>query len=173
MSGRVTGYILDTSVLSPMLDAGGSRHRVVVNAVEGLPADATQFISRISVAELEFGVRLAEVVTGASSPDLQQKLARAHDYAVLEVTRHTAAAYAALRANLAARYLAKKLRNDRPRWVEDWIDRATGKRLQVDENDLWICAQAKERDLVVITADRHMDRIENADPEVRLHVVAG
>ena len=67
-----------------------------------------------------------------------------HKHAVLEITRHTSAAYAELKAKLASKYLVKALRQNRPRWVEDWIDKATGKKLQVDENDLWICAQAKE-----------------------------
>ena len=167
----MTGYILDTSVLSRMLDASGSRHLDALRAVAALAPDSTMFVSRISLAELEFGVRLAEVDTGVASPHLLLKLSRAHDYAVLEVTKHTAAAYAQLKARLAATYLAKMLKKDRPRWLEDWIDRATGKMLQVDENDLWICAQAKERDLVLVTADGRMDRIANADPGVRLYVV--
>ena len=90
---------------------------------------------------------------------------------MLEVTRHTSAAYAELKAHLAGKYLIKALTKDRPRWVEDWIDRATGKKLQIDENDLWICAQAKERNLTVVTADRRMNRISNADRDVRLHMV--
>ena len=49
-------------------------------------------------------------------------------------------------------------------------EEATGRKLQVDENDLWICAQAKERDLIVVTADRWMKRISDADCEVRLHI---
>ena len=110
-------------------------------------------------------------VTGYASPDLRRELTRAHEYAVLKVTRHTSAAYAELKANLAGKYLIKSLTKDRPRWVEDWIDRATGKKLQIDENDLWICAQAKERNLTVVTADRRMNRISNADCDVRLHIV--
>ena len=56
----------------------------------------------------------------------------------------------------------------RPRRVVDWVDKATGKKLHVDENDLWICAQAKERDLVFLTADRKIhERVSDADPCVR------
>ena len=91
---------------------------------------------------------------------------------MLEITRHTAAAYAELKANLAGKYLKRALKKDRrPRWVEDWTDKATGKMLQADENDLWICAQGKERNLTVVTTDGRMRRIANADCEVHLRIV--
>jgi predicted nucleic acid-binding protein len=90
---------------------------------------------------------------------------------LLDVTRHTANEYAILKANLAKTYLAKALRRDRPRWLENWVDRATGQVLQVDENDLWMCAQARERNLVLITADAKMGRITKADSLVRLHII--
>ena len=165
------GYIFDTSALSSLLDAEHSRHGDVREAVGALDPRSTKFVSVVVLAELGYGLRLAEAVAGAASQDLKRKLTKVREYAVLEVTRHTGAVYAELKANLAGKYLAKAQRKDRPRWVEDWIDRATGKRLQVDENDLWICAQAKERDLTVVTADRGMSRIANADEDVRLHIV--
>ena len=167
----MSGYIFDTSVLSPLLDSSHSRHGDVRDAIGELDSHSTAFISTISLAELDFGISLAAIITGSISPTLQQTLRKAYGYAVLEVTKHTAAAYAELKANLANKYLAKALRNDRPRWVENWIDRATGQKLQVDENDLWICAHAKERNLTLVTADRHMNRIPNADSGVRLLVV--
>ena len=167
----MSGYLFDTSAISPLLDPTHSRHGDVRATIGALDPRSTKFVSAIVVAELDYGVHLAETVTGAASPHLRRELSRAREYAVLEVTRHTSAAYAELKANLAAKYLDKALRRDRPRWVEDWIDRATGKRLQVDDNDLWICAQAKERNLTVVTADRRMNRVSNADRDVRLHMV--
>ena len=132
---------------------------------------ATQFVSAIALAELAYGVSLAEADVSSRSPQLRQQLAKAHDYGVLAITKHTSAAYAELKARLARTYLPKLLKKDRPRWVEEWVDKATGQKLQVDENDLWICAQARERGLVVVTADRGMDRIAQIDDRVRLHIV--
>ena len=165
------GYIFDTSALSPLLDPAHSRHGDMRAAIGALDPRSTKFVSVIVAAEIGYGIRLAETITGSASPELQRALKKVHEYAVLEVTRHTYAVYAELKANLAGEYLTKALRKDRPRWVEDWIDRATGKRLQIDENDLWICAQAKERNLTVVTADRRMNRISKADCGVRLHMV--
>lgn len=90
---------------------------------------------------------------------------------MLDVTRYTADEYAILKANLATTYLAKVFRRDRPRWLENWVDKATGQALQVDENDLWMCAQARERNLVLITADAKMERISKADSSVRLRII--
>ena len=43
--------------------------------------------------------------------------------------------------------------------------------MQVDENDLWLCAQAKERSLTLLTADRRIQRIADADQEVLLLLI--
>ena len=166
----MSGYIFDTSVLSALVDPEHSRHEEVRAAIGALDLRSTKFVSAIVIAELNYGLRLAETVSGLPCPHLRRMLTRAHEYAVLDVTRHTSVAYAELKANLSSEYLAKALRKDRPRWVEDWVDSATGKRLQIDENDLWICAQAKERNLMVVTADRRMNRISSADCDVRLHI---
>jgi len=67
--------------------------------------------------------------------------------------------------------MPSNFRRDRPRYIEDWVDKATGKALAVDENDLWMCAQAKERGLIFVTTDARMRRIEDADPDVRLLII--
>lgn len=161
------GYIFDTSALSTSLDIRHPRHPDVRAAINELDP-TSNFVSVIVLAELGFGVKLAESDSARHSPDLEKMLTKAHGHAVLGLTRHTASAYAELKTALANKYLAKALRRDRTRWVEDWVDRATGKKLQVDENDLWICAQAKERDLTVVTTDRGMGRIQAADFSVGL-----
>jgi len=59
-----------------------------------------------------------------------------------------------------------------PRWVEAWSDRVTGQLLQIDENDLWIAAQAVERNLVVVTSDPDFTHvIAPAVPELRVQLV--
>ena len=163
----MSGYLFDTSALSTSLDTRHPRHSDVRAAINELDPES-KFVSVIVLAELGFGVRLAETDSAAHSRYLEEMLMKAHGHAVLELTQHTASAYAELKATLAGAYLAKALRRDRPRWVDDWVDRATGQKLQVDENDLWICAQAKERALTVVTTDYGMRRIQAADSEVDL-----
>ena len=129
------------------------------------------FLSVVSLAELAFGVSMAKAFGHVNLPVMERMLTRARESEALPVTHHTSMAYAELKSNLARQYLARASKRDRPRWVEEWVDRTSGQRLQVDENDLWICSQAKERDLIVVTSDRRMRRIPDADADVRLRVV--
>jgi predicted nucleic acid-binding protein len=167
----VDGYLLDTTILSVYLDPTHRFHDEKKGALSALPAAAPRYISVVALAELTFGADLAGAIGRGDLPALRRKIDQARAYAVLELSHHTAAAYAELKAGLAIKYLTNVLRRDRPKYVEDWVDKATGKALGVDENDLWMCAQAKERDLVLVTADARMKRIEDGDPDVRLLVI--
>ena len=164
-------YILDTSVLSALLFPTHRRHGVAVDAVDGMDPDSTKWVSPVSLAEFRFGVRLAELTGDSRAPALRNVLNDAGKYAVLEITGHTAEAYSELRSRMAVKYLRNPTREGRPRWVEDWADRARGKKLGIDENDLWQCAQARERDFVFVTADKRIQRIADADPALRLRIV--
>jgi predicted nucleic acid-binding protein len=48
-----------------------------------------------------------------------------------------------------------------------WEDPVTGHQLGIDENDLWIAAQAVEHNLVLITSDKLL-KLREADPDGRL-----
>lgn len=167
----MNGYLLETNTLSALLGLDHAKHAAAVATVQGLPDEALKFISCVTLAELQFGKELITAFTGQTPPHLTSILAQAAAGAILDVTRHTAANYAELKAKLAHTYLDKWMRKDRPRWVENWIDKATGQKLQVDENDLWLCAQAREHDLILVTADAKIARIRTADPTVQLLVI--
>ncbi|TCQ06412.1 PIN domain-containing protein [Sphingomonas sp. PP-CC-3A-396] len=165
------GYLFETNTLSALLSTDHTHHAAAVAIVQSLPDDALKFVSCVALAELQFGRELIVAFTGKDPTQLTQTLTRASAGAVLDVTRHTASNYAELKANLAKTYLAKWMRRDRPRWVENWIDKATGQHLQIDENDLWICAQAREHDLILVTADQGIRRIAQTDPAVQLLLI--
>lgn len=166
------GYLFDTSVISALLDRRHDRHFEIRQAVAILDSAAPQYLSPVSLAETAFGTLLAEAFQTTDAQRLKRVLAEAETYGVLPITRNTAPVYARLKTDLAKCYLAKASRKDRPRWVEDWVDKTAGKKLQVDENDLWMCAQAKERNLVLVTADDKMKkRVSKADPSVRFLVL--
>jgi predicted nucleic acid-binding protein len=63
-------------------------------------------------------------------------------------------------------------RKHRSPWIEDWIDQYTGRALNINEGDLWMCAQAKERNLVLVTIDKKMKRIADADPTIQISEIA-
>lgn len=168
---RLLGVLYDTSVLSALLDTTHSNHNVAREFVLSLPGNVVEYISVITLAELKFGVYLPKVITGKSLPKLENMISDAQQYAAVEISPHTAEAYASIKSKMAGKYLIKANRKHRAKYIEDWTDKNTGKKLQVDENDLWLCAQSKERGLTLVTSDPGMQRIADADKDVELKVL--
>jgi tRNA(fMet)-specific endonuclease VapC len=163
----VTGYLFDTSALSAYLNPRHPYHARAVSAIDALPSAASKTIAVPTLAEIDFGIRCAEQAGSPYLAELRERLRTVREYTCLEISPHTAEEYAALKAKLAARVL-KKSDGKPPRWIEDWVDRGSGKKLQIDENDLWIAAVAKERDLTVVTGDSDMRTLASIDSDVRI-----
>jgi len=53
------GYLLDTCLLSALLDPTKVNHAAVCSAVDNLEEAAPKYVSVITLAELRFGIRLA------------------------------------------------------------------------------------------------------------------
>lgn len=163
--------MLETSALSALLDPQHDKHALVKSTIASLPTNAPVYVSSIALAELTFGVRLYEACKGAL-PKADIVLVGAHSYPGVDVTRHTSIEYAELKKNVAIKYLTIPLsKNDRKRWIENWVDKNSGQALGIDENDLWQCAQARERNLVLATIDGRIKRIAEADPIFQLLVI--
>jgi predicted nucleic acid-binding protein len=164
-------YLFDTTVLSIYLDPNHPHHVEKSLSLGALSTDSPRFVSAVALAELSFGTSLAALLGKGNLTTLNAMIVQARTYAVLDITHHTASVYAEVKAKIAHKYLAKTLRRDRPRYIQEWVDKATDQMLGIDENDLWMCAQAKERDLVFVTADARMKRIPEADSDVRLLLI--
>lgn len=164
------GYLLDTCVLSALLDPGKPNHNSVRNTLGALEDAAPKYVSVISLAELRFGVDLSAAHNHKRIDEFENILSRANTYESLKISKHTAGEYGILKAKLAIKYLSNSLRQKgRTRWIEDWQDKATGKLLQIDENDLWLSAQAIERNLILLTTETQIHRIRKASP-TNLHI---
>lgn len=163
-------YLLDTSALSPLVDPGHAQH-TVARAVVAALGTAPIYVSDVALAEMRYGIQLYEMATGVSLANAAAMIASAQQFPRMEVTRHTLTEYAELKSILAIYYLPNVTKQFRRRYVEDWIDKFTGKALHVDDNDLWICTQARETNLTVITGDRRMEVINKADPSVKLLII--
>lgn len=148
---RVRGYLLDTGIVSVWYDETKPKRSQVLAAVKNLAADTPLAISAITLGEIEYGLHIAG---GAAHLDhdeyrrwIADKLPR-----VLDVTNSTCLSYGPLRARLFEKYpperKSKKLR------AEQIVDPTTGEKLGIDENDLWIAAQAVEHNLVLVTHDK-------------------
>lgn len=158
--------LLDTNFVSALFDPRRDNHTAVLARAEAFSADDLVFLPVIVLAELRYGMEAAQRA-GQDVSHIRQTLIQAGRYPLAEIGRHTAEAYADVKARLAAHYL--DLGRRPPRWLENWQDRASGQVLQVDENDLWIVAQAIERDYLLVTCDQRLvDRFSPAIAELRL-----
>ena len=160
-------YLFDASALSARLNEDHVHHASASAVIEALPIESIKLVSVITLGEIDYGIRLAEQLGSKRLGEWRQRLDVIRRYKPLDLTHHTSAAYAELKAHVASR-VRKRPNKKLPRWIEDWIELGSAKELQIDENDLWICAQAKERDLILVTTDGDLRTISSYDSEVRV-----
>ncbi|MBS0386518.1 MAG: PIN domain-containing protein [Proteobacteria bacterium] len=162
------GYLLDTSALSALTQTTHPFHAPMQGVVANIPSGSAMFASVVALAEMEFG--LNQIIANGANPthiaEVAARLAIVRQYTRLDITHHTATSYAELKSKLAQSVQPRANRQGLRRFVEEWQDANTGCRLQIDENDLWIAAQAKERDLVIITGDPDFRKLELIDSDV-------
>lgn len=166
----VNFYLLDTCVISILYDPRREKHSDVRSAIEALDPTSPQFLSVIVLAELLFGLRMAEK-TDQNLTHIRSTIERADEGRRLaEIGHHTSESYGEIKSQLALHWTTPHAKL--PRWPEDWNDRVTAKSLMVDENDLWLVAQAVERNYVLLTTDKKLaDRFEPAVPSLRLCLI--
>jgi tRNA(fMet)-specific endonuclease VapC len=166
------GFLLDTGVLSALFDTTRPLHATVRGRIIAA-VDAPKYVSVVSIGELRLGIELAANEKPELRATFEEILSRVLGYAdPIVVTKHTAEEYGRLKATLAVKLLNKAIKREaRPRWVEEWTDHVTGKKLQADENDLWLGAQAIERNLVLLTTDRKLGRIAQYSSRLKLEII--
>ncbi len=154
----MNGYLLDTNIVSHYF----SKHVHVLAKITSLPDRDLLFISAITLGEIAFG----HAITQSTNPEKRAEFERfVRDEftgtAVLAITRHTMSYYGDIKAALFTKSPPRGKKENHP---ERCIDRVTGAELGIDENDLWIAAQAIERNLVLVTNDEMLKIREAAAP---------
>lgn len=162
------GVLIDTSVLSALYHEDHCDHEKAKALTVEIEPDDIAFVSVITMAEIDYGVRLAEQHKSKHVADMRDRADKIREHARLDVTHHTGISYAKMKSALAQKTLKIKDGKKLPPFTEDWIDKATGRQLHVGENDLWICAQALERDFILLSLDKHFLNVAKAVPELRL-----
>jgi predicted nucleic acid-binding protein len=127
------------------------------------------FLSSGVLAELRYGMEAA-LRAGQAVDHFRETVEIAGTYPLAEIGKHTVETYGEVKARLAAHYLDLSRRS--PQWLDDWQVRGSTKTLQIDENDLWLVAQAIERNRRLITTDARLaDRFEPVISELRLDLI--
>ena len=148
---RVQGYLLDTNIVAYWFDEGCPEHEKVVESINRLPDRAPLRISAVTLGEIEYGHRAVSPDDTPIQVRFKQFLAERFPDA-LPVRRSTTIYYGAWRARLFEKLAPreKKTKLTRP---EQLVDPITSREFVIQENDLWIAAQAMEHNLVLVTHD--------------------
>lgn len=158
------GYLLDTNTIAFWFSPTRREHKLVVQRIEALPAESPLVTSAIVLGEIEYGCRAARPISQDALNEVA-RLVRARFPRMLQVGLSTAETYGRLRAALFRKYAPKKDRRGlRP---EQLTDPMTSRELGIQENDLWIAAQALEHNLVLVTKDK-LDHIRAVAPRLVL-----
>lgn len=155
------GYLLDTNILNYLYSDRTPQHTAVRNHYMALPSGAPVYISAITLGEIEFGHRCVSDSETLVQHHFNAFVSNCFPL-VLPVRGSTRHWYGRLRARLFSEFAPRTQK--RPKWPEDLIDPVSARELGIQENDLWLVAQALERDLVFVTNDR-MSRIRQVAPQ--------
>jgi predicted nucleic acid-binding protein len=161
----VADYLLDTNILSFWYDTLKAAHAKVVARVNiaRQPDPTTRYVARLFVSvvtlgEIEYGVRASHVpdpakqAAYAAMDAAKIKFVQEQCPVALEITEHVAEQYGELKAWLFNN-CGPNAKKSKAKRAEELVDPTTGKELGIDENDIWIAAQAKTHNLVLVTHD--------------------
>ena len=152
-------FLLDTQIIRYWYDSGCWQHAAVLGNIESSIEQAASldhkprlWVSVISLGEIEFGHR---VQTG-DFPSKQEEFMRFVGQQLpveLDLTEDAVTAYGEIRSRLFDKYapVDKRWKGMRPEQLTDPISSLA---LQIQENDLWLCAQAVGHGMVLVTNDK-------------------
>jgi len=145
-------FLLDTCIWSCWFDVKREQHVNVKSHVQKLPSDSILGISIISWGEVFYGHKAESSDETPIQVEYIQFI-KSKRPMTFEIDIHTANKYGELRALLFDKYAPKDKRkkNLRP---EQLVDPITSLELGIQENDLWISAQAMVRNMTLATDDK-------------------
>lgn len=154
-------YLIDTNIARYWFDETAREHPLVRSRVERIRSQSRFFFSLVSLGEVEYGHR---VVAGNTEKQETYAGFLSERFVLLGLEPGTTEAYGKVRAALFNRFAP----GEKPRpglRPEHLVHPETAVSLGIQENDLWIAAQALAHDLTIVTHDR-MERIRLVAPDL-------
>jgi tRNA(fMet)-specific endonuclease VapC len=148
---NMRAFLLDTNIWSYWFDPNSysEQHANIQERLKRLPSDARLSISVISWGEIDYGSNVNHKKEQSREAEFHKFISGEAPWLVL-IDRQTATTYGELRARLFDKYAEKNKRTTKRR-PEQLIDPVTSLELGIQENDLWIAAQAISRNLTLVT----------------------
>ena len=151
-------FLLDTQTVRYWYDSKCPQNQAVVANITSLRKQAESLehkprllVSVITLGEIEFGHR----VNSSPNVDIQADYLRFVNEQLpdrWDVTEAAASVFGELRRRLFDKFAPGEKRKPKMR-PEQLIDPITSRELGIQENDLWLCAQAVGHDMVLVTND--------------------
>jgi tRNA(fMet)-specific endonuclease VapC len=163
------GYLFDTNAISPLWNARHPEHDTV-KAFFASVSQSPVWLSTIVLAEIEYGMKITPEMDRDSQNQVRREMS-SHPL-ILDINKHTIGPYSDLRAELFKKFSPRDRRGRLTvKWPEDLFERTNAKELGVQENDIWIAAQAMQYNLILVTDD-YMQRLvevsENLEYPLRI-----
>ncbi len=150
------GYLFDTNAVSPLWNVRHSEHDIIKDFFASV-SQSPVWLSTIVLAEIEYGMKITPEMDIDSQNQVRHEMSN-HPF-ILNIDKHTIGPYSDLRAELFKRFSPRDRRGRLTvKWPEDLIERTSAKELGVQENDIWIAAQAIQYNLILVTDD-YMQRL--------------
>lgn len=150
------GYLLDTNIVNYWFNPALPEHDGVLDRISSLDANAPLRISVVTLGEIAYGHRCVSDTDTTEQAEFSEFVeTRLPQF--LTISKSTTVYYGQMRARLFRRFAPRNGR--RALRLCQLTDPITGKGLGIQENDLWIAAQASEYNLVLVTHDQ-MRRIQ-------------
>jgi len=165
------GYLLDTNAASVLWDQRHYDHPKIRDFLRSV-AESPTWVSIFVLGEVEYGLKIVPQIDEERQAEVRRQMFRFPR--ILDVDKHTIGPYSDLRSALFKEFSPKDKRGKlKMKWPEDLRDRTSAKELGVQENDLWIAAQAIQYNLVLITDD-HMNHLRKVSTtlEYPLHLAS-
>ena len=167
-------FLLDTQTVRYWYDGNCAEHAAVIGNIVSLKEQVRPLehkprllVSVVTLGEIEFGHRV-QTVDFPKKQEAYIRFVQQELPARLELTADAAMVYGEIRSRLFNKYAPGERRRSGMR-PEQLTDPITALELGIQENDLWLCAQAVGHELVLVTNDkmRHIREVcSSMSPEL-------
>jgi predicted nucleic acid-binding protein len=161
-------YLIDTNFASCLFVTSRREHQQAYSFWEGVKAaGARMYLSRIAIAEVEFGLALNPVLDATVKQQMENGLKA---YQVKEIEKYTTPKYAEIRAALYEEKCPRDKKGKvkaklRPEYFTALTP--TAYELGIQENDLWLAAIATRYNMSLVSDDR-MRQLKDVFPSLDL-----
>ena len=161
-------FLLDTQMLEYWYDDSRAEHEAVIANIESLKELARalehkprMLVSVVTLGEIEFGHRV-QTRDFAQKQEAYIRFVHKELPATLELTKDASLVYGEIRARLFNKYAPGENRKSGMR-PEQLTHPINSLELGIQENDLWLCAQAVGHEMVLVTNDKMRHICEVSD----------